>query len=792
MSSVSPAPQTPSKPSLRLRDPSLANAGHNKASAPRHLYGPKRFCGVVEVEPRPLACDGVSATPTVECAALLSPTAFSRPQCIVTPAAGVENGTAARSRRCTPRPSSRISHLLSPISNIEQRVIVAAPQKARGMPARSAARACSSASHKTETLTQMALTAVLRLSNNEDANVDDVMCRPITVAPHTLVDDVPAGFVSLRCHCDGAEWCAVVKAHTEAVHWLATSDILAECGISSRELTGLTLIAADGAGLDLLFQLATSNDARYETALRDQMERCAFPRLQVLYRMFLSDKNTATPVEFSEDVKSVDGLHRIEPRCLAIDCTEAADTDLAESEMCGTGAGCQQLLAEFEAALEDVRFVQHRREQEVEHVRRQLEEERRNSALQMVDFKSQLTTKRLGHECLDSESESISAALFETQKSCVQLRQLLSESEERLRCELHKAQMHYQTLETEHERLVAGLHDQIHSLQEALSNSQAALQVSKLDLDDREAHNARYIAALEERLAAALRKEVEACPREETLPSNMCKITDTLSIDVTIESNAALSDRVNRTDAREALEGERCGAPSVSTDEIAEAYEAFNATKQRCTEPEADGLRSVALLNSAVAAAKEEVLLKRDPLLSAKGDVGLAESPRVADAAVVEKRTCSAERGLSAARHGEEAPARQSTGVVAELRSDYEARTNELVTVTREIVAAREALHAATVKCSALDAERAAAVRNEAAEAEMAAAREELRLAEARYLAADAAAASQEDEEKSAHWESVVERLSMELGTAKERINTLLAVNKMLRDKFRSDLRCCL
>ncbi|KPI87090.1 hypothetical protein ABL78_3852 [Leptomonas seymouri] len=162
---------------------------------------------------------------------------------------------------------------------------------------------------------------------------------------------------------------------------------------------------------------------------------------------------------------------------------------------------------------------------------------------------------------------------------------------------------------------------------------------------------------------------------------------------------------------------------------------------------------------------------------------------------ILVKRADRAEEELAAARRCEEAAACRSADLVAEMRSDYEARVEEVLKVTREIVVARGALVAALSKCVEVESAHgsdllALAVRNEATDAEIAVAREELRLAKERYFAVDAVAGDEVDEAHNTHWEAVIEALSRELVEVKERLKTVQVVNRMLRDKFRSDFRC--
>ncbi|KAL7711340.1 hypothetical protein N2W54_003356, partial [Lotmaria passim] len=781
MDSVTSARQTPRAPSLRLREASLANiCSNDKYSVPRDHGSPSRLDDVVAATLEPITRDAAPSSTTPQREALLSPPSSAHPPRTPTAATNTESGLAAVRDLCTPRLSPRKPHLLSSSSRSDQAVIVTTPQTDRGAQARSAARSRGNVSHREESLTQVALAAVLRHAEDDVLEADTALLCPNVEADTALfcpnvevasapADDATANFVAFRCHCDGAKWCAVLKAHTESVHCLSALDILTECGISSRELTGLTLIATEDSGLDLLFQLATWNDAPHEAALRERMANCELPRLHALYRTFLSNEREATSSGNSEEViANIDeNNHHVQPRCLEKDCLEAADELAVDEAADGDEKHRQQLLAEFEATMEEMRFIQCQKDQQIQHLTWQLDEERRANMRQTADLHSQLATMRLDHACLDDELESISTALLDTQDSCVQLRRLVTENEERHRRELHEAEVHYKELQLEHTRAVTDLNNQLMCLQDALADTQKSLSKSTAALEERERLQASDFATIESRLAAALQDATEARERQKSDTRNSNAIIETLRADLSAKRNEALSIRGDLENATQALKKTEASFESLSkrhmetTARYAEQRaqwdheiqtvqkELYNA-QQRCAaldaELGAERARAAAALAETSAAAESEVAGVREALRATEERYAQMDAEHTRLIAVLEEKACAAEHEAAAARAKQDAVVNCTRGIVDAVRKEYAAEVASAVDHA-ELLEVREALGAAEQRCAALDAElgaeraRAAAALAEtsaAAESEVAGVREALRATEERYAQMDA------------------------------------------------------
>ncbi|XP_010698430.1 hypothetical protein LPMP_202280, partial [Leishmania panamensis] len=260
-------------------------------------------------------------------------------------------------------------------------------------------------------------------------------------------DEFVSTTASFQYTCKGAEWCAVVAAHTDAVHRLATIDITSDCGVTTGELANLTIIATEKAGLQICFQVATCGDAQREHTLRLGLEMCEFRRLKGLYHIFLAAAMAILPVD-EENTKSTS--HSQEDDYYPVDKV-FVPTINSHSRV---GEDRRQLVAEFETTLEDMQSMQFQKEQQIQHLASQLDEERRCNAQHVAELQKQLVTMRLDHTCLDNELDSISAALLETQESCNLLRQLVSENEERHRYERQKAQREHTALQEEYAALV--------------------------------------------------------------------------------------------------------------------------------------------------------------------------------------------------------------------------------------------------------------------------------------------------------------------------------------------------
>ncbi|XP_010698431.1 hypothetical protein LPMP_202280, partial [Leishmania panamensis] len=127
------------------------------------------------------------------------------------------------------------------------------------------------------------------------------------------------------------------------------------------------------------------------------------------------------------------------------------------------------------------------------------------------------------------------------------------------------------------------------------------------------------------------------------------------------------------------------------------------------------------------------------------------------------------------------------------VRQVFEARAKELVSSTRRVMAAKASVEAARLKCAELSA-RGACVDSDSLEdgedlhQELVATHCNFIAMMERYLEVEAVVNAEEDSEKENPWELLVCDLSRELIEACERLKTMQQVNRMLREKFRSEM----
>ncbi|CAM38558.1 conserved hypothetical protein [Leishmania braziliensis MHOM/BR/75/M2904] len=536
-------------------------------------------------------------------------------------------------------------------------------------------------------------------------------------------DEFVSTTASFQYTCKGAEWCAVVAAHTDAVHRLATIDITSDCGVTTGELSNLTIIATEKAGLQICFQVATCGDAQREHTLRLGLEMCEFRRLKGLYHIFLAAAMAILPVD-GENTKSTS--HSQEDDYHPVDKV-FVPTINSHSRV---GEDRRQLVAEFETTLEDMQSMQFQKEQQIQHLASQLDEERRCNAQHVADLQKQLVTMRLDHTCLDNELDSISAALLETQESCNLLRQLVSENEERHRYERQKAQREHTTLQEEYATLVDHYETQLRLLRNKSPEAHVPPLITKYGVAATVATNTN----------TQFDNEITTARDEHLFTS----------------TNHVFTPRTQATDNVNSNNHETRAAAELDAAALVEARDALEAARRRCAELDAARAEAVAARAEAVAAleakntaAESEMAAARDAIRAAEERAVAADAERARVVAELEGKARAAEREAAAARAEQEAAVSCTRGIVEAVRNEYQTHAAAELDAAA-LVEARDALEAARRRCAELDAARAEAVaaraeavaaleaKSTAAESEMAAARDAIRAAEERAVAADA------------------------------------------------------
>ncbi|KAG5468300.1 hypothetical protein LSCM1_02279 [Leishmania martiniquensis] len=668
MTLTSPSRSPMREPSLRVREPSIANADHKKASIHRDFCTRGQAAEETEaLEP----VESISATVSEEfvradsTSASMMKAPLVRVQCTPHPAAGQENALGTPAYMASNQKSARSPH---PPQLMGSRLPTDEAVVSISVHADGARQTCANASCGTRgsaansidrSLTEIALSTVLRPSRDNRCESERLSVFSAAADSDVAMDDVPPTVFSFEHTQEGTHWCAVVAAHTEAVHRLATKDITSECGITTAELLNLTLIATEATGLQIRFQLATWGDTQREVTLRRQLTACAFRRLTELYQHFVKTLGLRL-------LNDEDGMSLASSR-LAGDNPPALRVWAATANNHRSGSeDRRQLIAEFESTLDDMRSIQIQKEKQILHVTSQLEEERLSNAQHVADLQSQLDTMRLDYAYLCCELESVSAALLSTENSCNSLRGLLTESEQRHMDERALATSRYDALEYAYNTL--------------------------------QGHNSSH----------------------NKTPSDPRTHKKTPSADHTTVSVLATT--------------------------VSDA---------------------VAALEAKSAASESEMAAARDAL----------EAPQLSEVPLEDEGSvCSVSL---------------FTQIVVVLRKELDKRAKKLVCSNMPLVSARRSVEEARRNLAdgleghdALDA--ALDPRGSNLKQCMEAAERELRAAKERYLDADAAACFEEEENP---LEEMISELSLELIRVREKLKTMRQLNRMLREKFRSDLQ---
>ncbi|CBZ30366.1 conserved hypothetical protein [Leishmania mexicana MHOM/GT/2001/U1103] len=720
MASISPA--RPSiEPSLRVREPSAANTRHQKTSMPSGYCRPGRAVEeTATLEPAGCIFTTTVAEEFVRADAMtvsMVTTPLASVQCTPRLQRGRENAVRSPESilgHCKPARSPRPSQVAELRLTANEVGVLSTPHVGHGLRTRAASAAGGTRRSVTDkadgSLTTMALSAVLRPRRNSLCELDRLDLLSAVAESDVGTDDLAPTAASFQLTCEGTEWCAVVAAHTEAVHRLATIDITLGCGVTTCELSKLTMIATEAAGLQVRFQLVTWGDAQREATFRRRLEMFEFQRLTRLYQTTVTTTTSRPPADgeiIQWSPRSVEDNSHLPEGVVAF--TPNNHRWVSEDR--------RQLVSEFETTLEDMQSMLFQKEQELQHLTSQLEEERRCSGQNVADLQNQLITMRLDHACMDKELESISAALLDTQQSCNVLRQLVTESEVRHRFEMEHAEEEYAVLEKERAQLINQYKTQITSLNEQL-------HVANKQLED-----ATHTKDLTDTTYTSVKADLESFRTHLTTSGEQNDKHDPLA-----------SYRRGIVDAVRS-EYEAQAAELVDSAELVEARDALAAAEQRCDALAAAHAEAVAALEARSAASEGELAAARDAIRAAEERLAEADSEHARVVAALEAKACAAEREAAAARAKQEAVVSCTRGIVDAVRSEYEAQAAELVD-SAELVEARDALAAAEQRCDALAAAHAEAVaaleaRSAASEGELAAARDAIRAAEERLAEAD-------------------------------------------------------
>ncbi|CBZ37716.1 hypothetical protein, conserved [Leishmania donovani] len=752
MGSISPA--RPSiEPSLRVREPSAANTRYEKTSVPSGYCSPGLAVEEATIlEPAGCIFATTVAEEFVRADAMtvsMATTPLASVQCTPRLPRGKEN--AAKSTEsilghCKPARSPRPSQVTELRLTTNEVGVLTTPHVGHGLQTRAASAACGtrrSFTDKTDgSLTKMALSTVLRPRGNSLCEPDSLDLLSAVGQSDVSMDDFAPTAASFQLTCEGTKWCAVVAAHIEAVHRLATIDITSSCGVAKGELSKLTMIATEKAGLQICFQLATWGDAQREITFRRRLEMCELQRLTRLYQTFVTTPMSPPPA---------DGENKQWPPRSLED-----DSHLPEGVVASNtnnhrrvSEDRRQLVSEFETTLEDMQSMLLQKEQELQHLASQLEEERRCSGQNVAVLQSQLITMRLDHACMDKELESISTALIDTQESCNVLRQLITESEEQHRFHTQQAQQEYTALQKEQAHLINHYEAQITSLNEQLREAH-----KKLD--------ALHNADITDTPCALVRADTQNLNTPFTAHPEQNNKHNVLSLYTHGIVDAVRSEYEAQT------------AELVDSAELVEARDALGAAEQRCAALAAAHAEAVAALEAKSAASESELAAARVALCCAAEGCFEKASPLLR---VCDSRECF----VAGVQYGVEV-----------LRDGFESRANEVVGCTRRIVSARAAVEAARRRCAEVSSKLTQAKacgddEKEFCSGELVAAHAELRAVMERYLEAEAAVDEEEAEEHP--YEALFSALSRELKDAREKLKTMQQLNRMLREKFRSDLQ---
>ncbi|CAC9539350.1 hypothetical_protein [Leishmania infantum] len=270
-------------------------------------------------------------------------------------------------------------------------------------------------------------------------------------------------------------------------------------------------------------------------------------------------------------------------------------------------------------------------------------------------------------------------------------------------------------------------------------------------LADADAEHARVVAALEAKACAAEREAAAARAKQEAV----------------VRCTRGIVDAVRS-------EYEAQTAELVDSAELVEARDALGAAEQRCAALAAAHAEAVAALEAKSAASESELAAARVALCCAAEGCFEKASPLLR---VCDSRECF----VAGVQYGVEV-----------LRDGFESRANEVVGCTRRIVSARAAVEAARRRCAEVSSKLTQAKaggddEKEFCSGELVAAHAELRAVMERYLEAEAAVDEEEAEEHP--YEALFSALSRELKDAREKLKTMQQLNRMLREKFRSDLQ---
>ncbi|KAG5491681.1 hypothetical protein JIQ42_01587 [Leishmania sp. Namibia] len=349
------------EPSLRAREPSVANTHHQKASMPRDFCSVGRAVAETAA-PEPVECVSATVAEAFMCTDATTVSMMKAPLERVqrTPylAMGQENAVASTVSIVSNRKSARSprpSQVTGLCFTTDEAAVVTPPHADGGLQARANAPICGtrgSATNSTDrSLTEMALSTVLRPSR-------DSICEPERLSLFSTVADSDIGMdrgsptaSSFQHTRKGEQWCAVVAAHTDAVHRLATMDVTFDCGVTTDELSHFTLIATEAAGLQIRFQLLTLGDAQREITLRRRLSECEFRRLTEHYQNFVTASMSSLPAD-EGSIKSApcnlqDDDHPVER---VIETAPNSHRRASEDR--------RQLVVEFESTLEDMRSIQ--------------------------------------------------------------------------------------------------------------------------------------------------------------------------------------------------------------------------------------------------------------------------------------------------------------------------------------------------------------------------------------------------------------------------------------------------